>query len=198
MFILEGVERFGEQKKDNRFGFVFVPKGKGWVKKKRLHGRYRYRWKAGSNKKKLPIQFIKNIQHSYSNRDTGRKPGREFDGIICKGEELVLCARLGQDFCPLHLQEDGKHATYDCNIVIKKEEHHVWHNVNQISGNNEWQHGHHDKMKDTVNSRDLQIQESKAGPDICPGFGTGAATGGHKRSKKRDKERRKAEKMQKK
>jgi len=88
----------------------------------------------------------------YSNRDTRRKPGREFDGIICflergKGEELVLCARLGQDFCPLHLQEDGKHAKYDCNIVIKKEEHHIWHNVNQISGNNEWQHGHDDKMR---------------------------------------------------
>ena len=78
-------------------------------KRKKVYGRYRYRWKAGSNKKKLPIQFIKNIQHSYSNRDTGRKPGREFDGIICflergKGEELVLCARLGQEFCPLHLQ----------------------------------------------------------------------------------------------
>lgn len=71
---------------------------------------------------------------------------------------------------------------------------HIWHNVNQISGNNEWQHGHDDKMKGTVNSRDLQIQESKAGPDICPGFGTGAATGGHKRSKKRDKEHLKAEK----
>ena len=201
MFILEGAETFGELKKDpNRFGFVFVPKGDDnvWCKKK-LNSRYRYRWKEGSNKKKLPIQFINNIQHSYSNRDTGKKRGREFDGIVCflercKGEELVLCARLGQDFCPLHLQEDGKHATYDCNIVIKKEEHDVWHNVNQISGNNEWQHGHHDKMKDTVNSRDLQIQESKAGPDICPGFGTGAATGGHKRSKKRNKEHRKAEK----
>ena len=111
---------------------------------------------------------------------------------------MVLCARLGQDFCPLHLQEDGKHATYDCNIVIKKEEHHVWHNVNQISGNNEWQHGHDDKMKGTVNSRDLQMQESKAGPDICPGFGTGAATGGHKRGKKRNKEQGKAEKERKK
>ena len=131
-------------------------------KRKKLYGRYRYRWKAGSNKKKLPIQFIKNIQHSYSNRDTGRKPGREFDGIICflergKGEELVLCARLGQDFCPLHLQEDGKHATYDCNIVIKKEEHDVWHNVNQISGNNEWQHGHDDKHDSQIFSHDRRI-----------------------------------------
>ena len=27
MFVLEGVERFGEHKKDDRFGFVFVPKG---------------------------------------------------------------------------------------------------------------------------------------------------------------------------
>ena len=45
-----------------------------------------------------------------------------------------------------------------------------------------------------ISTRDLQIQENKAGPDICPGFGTGAATGGHKRGKKRSKEHRKAEK----
>ena len=44
MFILEGAERFGEPKKDDRLGFVFVPKGKGdvWFKKEKLHGRYRY------------------------------------------------------------------------------------------------------------------------------------------------------------
>ena len=41
MFILEGVERFGKPKKDDRFGFVFVGKGDVWFKKK-LNGRHRY------------------------------------------------------------------------------------------------------------------------------------------------------------
>ena len=82
MFILEGAETFGELKKDpNRFGFVFVPKGDDnvWLKKE-LYGRYRYRWKARSNKKKLPIQFINNIHHSYSNRDTGKNVEENLTG----------------------------------------------------------------------------------------------------------------------
>ena len=95
--------------------FLFVRTDNVWIKKK-VNVTCRYRRKATTNTKKLLIQFIKNIQHSYSIRNPGGKPGREFDRIVfffrkCHKWRLgVVCARLGEDFCQIDLQADGKHA----------------------------------------------------------------------------------------
>lgn len=75
--------------------FLFVRTDNVWIKKK-VNVTCRYRRKATTNTKKLLIQFIKNIQHSYSIRNPGGKPGREFDRIFFFLEnvtngDLVLC-----------------------------------------------------------------------------------------------------------
>mmetsp|Transcript_28170 Transcript_28170/g.39618 ORF Transcript_28170/g.39618 Transcript_28170/m.39618 type:complete len:584 (-) Transcript_28170:775-2526(-) len=170
----------------NRAGFVFVQEDEIW-KRKKLNGHNRYKWADGTEIEEtmsFPIQFLENGQRSFSRQEIGD----DCDGVICfvdkcDGSDLILCAKLGKDkFCPLDLPADGKHVRCSkTKNTIKKEKNFVQYNVNQISGNNQWQHKPSTHLRHTINKNDNQIQENKRGPDVCPGFGNGT-----KKRKERD------------
>ena len=122
-------------------------------------------------------------------------------GVVCfldklDGSDLVLCVKHhGKDrFCPLDLQADGKYVKYSITKnTIKNEKDFVQYNVNQISGNNEWQNKQSHNLSHTMNTKDHQIQENKRGPDVCPGFGNGA----RKRKKRNESKAKKKERNKK-
>ena len=167
----------------------------------KLNGHNRYKWPDGTETPEImsfPIQFIENKQHSFSRQEIGD----DCHGVVCfldklDGSDLVLCVKHGKDrFCPLDLQADGKYVKYSITKnTIKKEKGFVQYNVNQISGNNEWQNKQSHNLSHTINKKDHQIQENKRGPDVCPGFGNGARkrkkrNGTKAKKKERNKKRR--------